>query len=142
MKESNHHFSFTITLKSTLEKVWDTLIDVQKWPVWDTELIDSKLEGNFKLGAKGIMTPKKGPKLEFHISEFIQNKTYTIHTKMPIGQFIIKRTLNTENGEVKFTDDIEFSGFFKGIFGFILGKQFRKILPEVLNNFKKLAESK
>jgi hypothetical protein len=91
--QSNHHFSFTISVDATKEKVWETLIDVPNWKNWDTELKSSQLNSAFLVGAKGILTPLKGPKLDFYISEIIPNQTYTFKTKMPLGYLEIKRTL-------------------------------------------------
>jgi Polyketide cyclase / dehydrase and lipid transport len=142
MKQRNHHFSYTITINNTIDKVWQTLVDVVLWPKWDTELKEATIESDFALNAKGSITPKKGPKLKFYISEIIPNKSYTFNTKMPIGELVIKRTLTVENEMVHFTDEIAFTGFLKFVFGFMLGGQFRKVLPEVMEHFKKLAESK
>ncbi len=142
MKQSNHHFSFTIPVNTTKANVWQTLTDVQNWHQWDTEIIETNLEGVFEKGAKGTMTPKKGPKLKFYISELIPNQSYTFNTIMPIGELVIRRTITQTNNEIYFTDDIAFTGFLKYIFGFMLGGQFRKVLPEVMNNFKRIAENK
>ena len=142
MKQSNHHFSFTISVNTTKAKVWQTLIDVQNWHEWDTELIEANLEGIFEKGAKGTMIPKTGPKLKFYISELIPNQSYTFNTIMPVGELVIKRSLTETNNEVHFTDDIAFTGFLKYVFGIMLGGQFRKVLPEVMNNFKRIAENK
>jgi Polyketide cyclase / dehydrase and lipid transport len=141
-KETNYHFSFTVEVNNTQEKVWQTLIDVPTWAQWDTELKEASLEGDFVAGAKGVLIPKKGPKLPFFIAEFSPNQTYTFNTKMPLGWLIIKRTLTAKNGMTYFTDDIAFTGILKRIFGFMLGSQFRSVLPEVMQNFKKLAEEK
>ena len=142
MKQSNHHFSFTIPVNATKSNVWETLIDVQNWHQWDTELIEVNLEGIFEKGAKGTMKPKTGPKLKFYISELIPNQSYTINTIMPVGELVIKRSLTEINNEIHFTDDIAFTGFLKYVFGFMLGGQFGKVLPEVMNNFKRITESK
>ena len=142
MTQSNYHFSFTISIKNTKEKVWEVLTDVQNWHIWDTEILDAKLDGDFVLGAKGTMTPKTGPKLKFYISEIDPNKSYTFNTVMPVGELVIKRTLNTAKNEIEFTDDIQFTGFLKLLFGLMLGGQFRKVLPEVMQKFKNLAEGK
>ncbi|MHA7128832.1 SRPBCC family protein [Algoriphagus namhaensis] len=142
MKQSNHHFSFTVSLNTTKAKVWQTLIDVEKWHEWDTELIEASLEGIFEKGAQGTMKPKTGPTLKFYVSELVPNYSYTIITRMPVGELVIRRSLTETNNEVHFTDDIAFTGFLKYIFGLMLGGQFRKVLPEVMNNFKRIAESK
>ncbi len=138
--QSNHHFGFTIIVDATKEKVWETLIDVSNWKNWDTELKSSKLNGAFLVGAKGMLTPLKGPKLNFYISEIIPQKTYTFITKMPLGSLEIKRTLTDDNGKTLFHDDIQFTGISKHFFGLLLGGGFRKVLPEVMENFKKIAE--
>lgn len=142
MTQSNHHFSFTISVNNTIEKVWEVLTDVQSWHKWDTEILEAKLDGDFVVGAKGTMTPKTGPKLKFYISEIEPNQSYTFNTVMPVGELVIKRTLNTVKKDVEFTDDIKFTGFLKFVFGLMLGGQFRKVLPDVMQKFKNLAESK
>jgi hypothetical protein len=142
MKQSNTHFSFTVSINNRIEKVWETLIDVPTWHLWDTELIEAKLDGTFEIDAKGIMIPKKGPKLKFYISELTPQKSYTINTVMPVGELEIKRTLTINGSKIEFTDDIKFTGFLKPIFGLMLGGQFRKVLPEVLEKFKNIAETK
>ena len=142
MKQSNYHFSFTISVNNTREKVWEALTDVQSWHKWDTEILEAKLDEGFLVGAKGTMTPKSGPKLKFYISEIEPNKSYTFNTIMPVGELVIKRTLKAVKNKIEFTDDIQFTGFLKYVFGIMLGGQFRKVLPEVMQKFKNLAESK
>lgn len=138
--KSNHHFKYSILVDSSQKKVWDLLIDVDKWKDWDTELEKSTLSEKFSLGAKGVLTPKKGPKLNFHISELTPEKSYTFITKMPIGALEIKRTIESRNEQTEFTDDIKFTGFLKKFFGLLLGRGFKSVLPKVMQNFKELAE--
>ncbi len=142
MKQSNTHFSFTVSINSSLEIVWETLIDVSTWHHWDTELIEAKLNETFKVGAKGTMTPKKGPQLKFYISEMTPLKSYTLNTILPVGELIIKRNIKRTAEQIEFTDEIQFTGFLKTILGFMLGGQFRKVLPNVLNKFKVIVENK
>jgi hypothetical protein len=141
-KQSNHHFSYTISIQNTKEKVWETLIDVENWKNWDTEILSASLNGTFKVGTWGSFIPKKGPKLKFYISEIIPFETYTFKTKMPLGSLDIKRTIVQENETIIFEDDIQFTGILKHLFGFMLGAGFIKVLPEVMENFKRIAESK
>lgn len=142
MEQRNHHFSFTIAVNNSVEQVWKELINVKNWHIWDTEILTAQLNGNFVVGAKGTMQPKTGPKLKFYISEIVPNQTYTFNTIMPLGELVIKRSLVPTNNEVLFTDDIKFTGFLKYIFGAVLGVQFKKVLPQVMTNFKNLAENK
>ncbi|MEM8507763.1 MAG: SRPBCC family protein [Bacteroidota bacterium] len=137
---TNYHFQYAVLVNTTQEKAWDLLTDVSRWKEWDTELVDAELSGDFALGAKGVLRPKKGPRLRFHISELTATTSYTFVTKMPVGTLEIKRTLKNIENQVEFTDDIKFTGFLKQFFGRILGSGFKTVLPEVMNNFKKIAE--
>lgn len=139
-RQTNYHFQYSILINNSQQKVWNFLTNVSRWKEWDTELVASEISENFSLGAKGILTPKKGPKLKFHISELRPNKSYTFVTKMPVGTLEIKRTLEKKDNQIKFTDDIQFTGFLKRLFGLMLGNGFKSVLPEVLKNFKELAE--
>ncbi|MDB4292298.1 SRPBCC family protein [Maribacter sp.] len=139
-KQTNYHFKYSIEVHNSQEKVWGFLTNVARWKDWDTELIESNLFGKFALGTEGALKPKNGPKLKFHISELIPNTSYTFKTKMPIGYLEIKRTLEKKGDTIEFTDDIQFTGFLKRVFGVMLGGGFKKVLPQVMENFKRLAE--
>ncbi|QCW98989.1 polyketide cyclase [Aggregatimonas sangjinii] len=139
-KQTNYHFHYSILVNNTQEKVWNFLTNVERWKEWDTALQSSTLSEHFGLGAKGILIPKKGPKLTFYISKIIPDTSYTFVTKMPVGTLEIKRTLKNKANQIEFTDDIRFTGFLKRVFGLMLGGGFKKVLPEVMQNFKELAE--
>ncbi|MGB3588490.1 MAG: SRPBCC family protein [Tunicatimonas sp.] len=136
--KKNYHFAGTIEINRPQAEVWDLLIDVSRWKDWDTELKTSTLNGKFTLGATGELIPKKGPKLKFHISELVPGKFYTFKTKMPVGYLVIKRTLAYRDKTTYFTDDVQFTGALKQIFGVMLGRGFQASLPEVMKNFKDL----
>ncbi|MEM6721381.1 MAG: SRPBCC family protein [Bacteroidota bacterium] len=140
-QQTNYHFHYSILVNASPQKVWDFLIDVNRWKDWDTELHTATLSGNFSVGTKGIIIPKKGPKLQFYISELTPNESYTFVTKMPVGSLRIQRTLKQRGSQIEFTDDIEFTGFFKKIFGYVLGRNFRAVLPEVMENLKRIVEN-
>ncbi|MEM1328622.1 MAG: SRPBCC family protein [Bacteroidota bacterium] len=136
-----HHFIYTIDIDAEPKKVWTVLTDVSRWHVWDTELKSAQLDDVFRLHATGKLIPKKGPELPFIITQLEEGKGYTFRTDMPIGHLLIQRTLSSKNGKTHFTDDIQFTGGLKYLFGLILGRSFQKVLPEVMHNFKQLAES-
>ncbi len=139
-KQKNHHFQYSILVNNSRQKVWDFLTDVDRWKDWDTELKCATLTEPFALGATGILTPKKGPKLEFKISALTPLESYTFQTKMPVGTLEIKRTLERKGNQIAFTDDIKFTGALKRVFGLLLGGGFKAVLPKVMENFKRLAE--
>lgn len=141
-QQTNYHFSHTDSTNAASEKIWQVWTDVPNWKQWDKGLKEAILNGNFEVGTKGKLIPDKGPKSKFTISELIPNKSYTFKTKIPFGWLVIKRTLEVENSTTYFTHDVEFTGLLKKILGNKLGKNYRVMLPSVLTEIKKIAESK
>ena len=140
-KQSSYHFLYTIGIECKKEKAWELLIKVTDWNKWDTELKKAIVFDDFGLGAKGELTPKNGPKLKFEISDYSEGKSYTFKTKMPVGNLVIRRELTFKEGLTHFTDEIQFTGFLRRLFGIILGRGFQSVLPEVMQNFKNLLEN-
>jgi hypothetical protein len=140
MKHSNYHFSYCISINAPLECVWQKLIDVDTWHEWDTEINKARIDGEFDVNTNGSFSPKIGPNLNFYISECIPFESYTFNAILPVGELVVKRTLEPENDVVYFTDDVKFTGLLKEILGMVLGRSFKKVLPTILTKFKELVE--
>lgn len=141
-QQSNYHFSHTDSTSASSDKIWWIWTDVPNWKQWDKGLKDAQLEGEFKVGTKGKLTPDKGPRSKFVIREVVPGTSYTFKTKIPFGWLIVKRTLEQKANTTVFTHDVEFTGLLKKVFGKRLGENYRKMLPNVMAEIKKRAESK
>ena len=139
-QQPNHHFVAEIVIDAPLARTWEVLTNVADWPKWDTELKKAELHGAFEDGSTGTMWPKTGPKLSFYLKDIIENESYTVITNMPVGNLEMRRFLHGADGKTIFIDDIRFNGLMKYIFGLLLGRQFKKALPAVMQTFKQLAE--
>ena len=139
---SNKHFWHTLETSASPETIWKIWADVPNWQIWDTEIEKAELKGDFAKGTKGILFPKKGRKAKFKIVAIEEGKSYTFKTNLPLGGLFVKRTLEVRNGKTFFTHEVWFQGLTKGVFSKMLGKEFRKVLPEVMQNIQKIAESK
>ena len=62
-------FSHTLKTSASPESIWAIWTNVEHWSEWDTELVDSRLESAFALGAVGTLTPKAGRVSTFRISQ-------------------------------------------------------------------------
>jgi hypothetical protein len=133
-------FSHTLKTGSSPEKIWVIWTDVDRWSEWDTELYSASIEGNFKLGAKGKLVPKTGPTSIFKITQYCQGESYTFTIKLPLCNLIVSRYLSTNLDGNYFTHGVSFEGFLGFLFGFILGRRFRSVLPSVMENIKRIAE--
>lgn len=126
---------------SSPEQIWAIWTDVKNWKTWDIGLKDAEMKSSFQEGNKGIITSLEGRKSKFKVIEVNEGISYTYKTKLPLGSLYVKRYLSVNNNITTFTHEVWFKGISKGIFAKAFGKKFRKMLPEVLQNIKQLAES-
>ena len=78
-------FSFKIKINAKKEKVWEYYADINKWYIWEEDLKDIKLNGEFKTGSKGIMKLENIPPLEYVLTSVKENKEFWDRTDIPLG---------------------------------------------------------
>ena len=78
-------FSFKIKINAKKEKVWKYYADINKWYIWEEDLKDIKLNGEFKTGSKGIMELENMPPLEYILTSVKENKEFWDKTDIPLG---------------------------------------------------------
>ena len=119
-------FSFKIKINAKKEKVWEYYADINKWYIWEEDLKDIKLNGEFKTGSKGIMKLENMPPLEYILTSVKENKEFWDRTDIPLGSIhfgheifeedrnsvSIKHTVRLESTIIS-KENIE---FLKGIF--------------------------
>lgn len=119
-------FSFKIKINAKKEKVWKYYADINKWYIWEEDLKDIKLNGEFKTGSKGIMELENMPPLEYILTSVEENKKFWDKTDIPLGSIhfgheifeedrnsvSIKHTVRLESSIIN-EENIE---FLKGIF--------------------------
>lgn len=141
LRQTNTHFSHTLTTTARPETIWIIWTDVPNWSRWDDGLKTADLDGPFTVGTGGRLIPDKGPKSRFVITDLVPGQSYTFRTRLPLGSLYVKRFLTQQNGQTAFTHEVWFTGLTKGIFGRALGRNYRAILPDVLEKIKTLAET-
>lgn len=139
-QQSNTRFSHTVETSALPEDIWRVWTDVPNWKAWDDGLKAAELNGPFVADAKGVLIPDKGPKSTFTLTEVVSGQSYTFRTKLPLGALYVKRFLTTQNGRTAFTHEVWFTGLTKGIFGRALGRNYREILPGVMEKIRLTAE--
>ena len=136
-----HTFSHTVTTTAAATSIWTIWADVSRWAEWDTELDSARLEGDFRLGATGKLTPKKGPQSKFVISQLVDGESYTFTTQLPFCKLHVARFLCRQDSGTSFTHEVSFDGLLSVVFAKLLGKRFQLVLPGVMQNIKRMAES-
>jgi Polyketide cyclase / dehydrase and lipid transport len=137
---SKKHFWHTTETTASPESIWAIWTDVANWYLWDKGLKNATLREPFQLNAKGSILSLEDRKSKFKVVAFEKGKSYTFKTNLPLGGLYVKRYLEVKNGRTVFTHEVWFSGLTGGIFANMFGEKFKAMLPEVMENIKKMAE--
>ena len=156
-------FSHTVKTTASADDIWQLWTDVEGWPAWDSELIHAELAGPFSLGATGRLVPQRGAPSSFVISQLSNSeqskqRSYTLTVQLPLCKLHVKRFFpcpdaalsdapsnapsNAPNADLYFTHEVSFEGVTAVLFRVLLGRQFRRVLPEVMQSLRRLAESR
>lgn len=137
---TNKHFWYSLETTAPASSIWSIWTVVPNWKKWDTGLKDALIEGPFEQDAKGFIISLENRKSKFKVVEYVEGKTYTFRTKLPLGSLYVKRYLALKDGKTTFTHEVWFTGLTKGLFAKAFGGKFREMLPEVLENIRAQAE--
>ena len=137
-------FDHTVKTGAAPGDVWAVWADVPRWPEWDVELESASIEGGrLALGAGGKLRPKRGPTSSFVVSEFKIGEGYAFATRLPLCELVVRRHLGEDrDGGTTFTHEVSFVGPLSFLFGALLGGRFRAALPGVMENVRRIAESR
>ena len=137
-------FDRTLSTVATPGDVWAVWTDVSRWSEWDTKLESASVEGGrLAMGASGTLEPRSGPTSSFVVSEFEPERGYAFTTRLPLCELVVRRRLGEDrDGTTAFTHEVSFRGPLSFLFGFLLGRRFRAALPGVMENVRRIAESR
>ncbi len=135
------HFWHRVETTASPQTIWSIWTDVPNWHTWDTGLKKAELNESFTLNAKGKLISLEDRTSKFKIVNFQEGQTYTFKTQLPLGGLYVKRYLTIKNGKTYFTHEVWFKGFTAGIFSKMLGGDFKDMLPKVMENIKRIAET-
>lgn len=138
---SKHYFSASQSTTAKPEAIWNLWTDVSTWQEWDDGLKTAELDQTFVVGAKGKIISLNGQKARFEVVEVLPNQGYTFKTKLPLGSLWIRRSMEQNGAITTFKHEVWFQGITAGIFAKVMGKEFKQMLPKVLENIKQLAEA-
>jgi hypothetical protein len=134
--------SNTVVSSANPKDIWRRWTSVEAWPEEDSNLGSAQLEGEFAVGSKIIMKPKRSPKSTVTIVEVTNNKSFTTEGKIPFGKLTISHNVKSlENSKASFTHTITLTGPMRKLFVKLFAQKLADNLPQKMKNIAKLAES-
>jgi hypothetical protein len=134
----------SVLTKASPLDIWNLWSDVTSWAKWDPDVEHCQLkQGSFQQGAKALLKPRGGPKVNVEITECIPHQKFVSHSLLPLTTLVFHHEITPQpSGETLITHRIEFHGLLAPFFYFVMGRGIVKGLPQALNNLSRLAERK
>jgi len=133
-------FEENITIDAPASKIFEQYQAVNHWHVWDADVKEAALFGDFSQGATGWLKPSHGPKSKFVLAEVMPNQSFTSVSKLPLCTITFVHTLKETQTHTIVTHQVIFDGLLKNIFGKLIGQNIEKGLPQALKGLKSVCE--
>lgn len=134
-------FSFKTQIHATKEQVWKFYADIQKWYVWESDLKNITLNGEFETGTSGSMELEGMPPLEYELTSVIASKEFWDKTDTPMGSIYFGHEIMDSDSdfvEIKHTVRLESEILDAGKLQFL--RQVFADVPDAVMQLKEAAE--
>ena len=75
-----------ITEEVSQREIWSLITNVNSWKSWDNEVVDSRIEGDFKAGNTFMLHPKGAGEIKVFIEEVVPDSYYRDVTRFPFAR--------------------------------------------------------
>ncbi len=130
-----------IAIAASPETVFRIYEDVQNWHTWDPDTKQAVLDGPFRVGSRGRITPPKGMSVPMLLTQVVPGRCFTVESKIPLFRMVFEHELVPVPGATEVVHRVTFSGLLSFVLGPMLSKQLNAGLPVTLRKLKTRAES-
>ena len=130
------------TLETTAlpEAIWALWSGVSGYKEWDGAIEWAKLNGEFKVGARGKLKTRGGRAAAFTITELIEGRSFSYLTLLPFGRLRVQHSLEPTDMGTRLTSRIGVEGPLAWVWARILGPAIQANLPVAIRKLARLAE--
>lgn len=129
-----------IAIAASPETIFRIYEDVRNWHSWDPDTKQASIDGPFRVGTTGRITPPKGMTVPMLLTEVEPAKCFTVESKTPLFRMLFEHELVPVDGVTEVVHRVTFSGLLSFVLGPMLSRQLNSGLPVTLSRLKALAE--
>ncbi len=132
----------SLETKAPADRVWRVWSDVNRWPEWNPDMKESRLDGPLKLGATGMINTRSGGKHAVVVTHYQEGRSFELEsTAMPGTKMAIRATIAPSGSGTTITQGFEPRGLLAPVVGPMMGGMILKTFNSVLNGLKQKVES-
>src|SRR5688572_30908298 len=99
-----------ITVSARPERIFGIYEDVQNWPTWDPDTKSASLDGPFRVGSRGWLTPSKGNTVPMVLTAVVPHRSFTVESKIPLFRMVFEHELLPSGSNTEVVHRVTFSG--------------------------------
>jgi uncharacterized protein YndB with AHSA1/START domain len=123
-------------------RVWQVWSDVNRWPEWNPDMKESRMDAPLKLGATGMINTRSGGKHDVVVTHYQEGRSFELEsTALPGTKMAIRATVTPSGTGSRLTQGFEPRGLLAPIVGPMMGGQILKTFNAVLNGLKRKVEA-
>ena len=132
----------SLETKAPADRVWRVWSDVNRWPEWNPDMKESRLDGPLKLGATGMINTRSGGKHDVVVTHYQEGRSFELEsTAMPGTKMAIWATIAPSGSGTTIMQGFEPRGLLAPVVGPMMGGMILKTFNSVLNGLKQKVES-
>jgi uncharacterized protein YndB with AHSA1/START domain len=134
----------TVDINAPISRVWETVVDIERWPEWTATVSRAKIRGDGPLGldSKVKVFRPKFPSAVWTVTEFEAEKHIEMRTGYPGMRIVSSRDLVPRGGGCTLTLSLAFTGWFAIFVGRRTRERGNRYLAVVAGAIKRRCESK
>lgn len=131
----------SIVVRATPARLFAIYADVSNWNRWDPDTKASHIDGPFRAGTRGSLTPARGNRVAMSLTSVMPDRSFTAEVRIPLFRMVFEHELLPSGDVTRVVHRVSFSGALTFLLGRMIGAQVDKGLPVTLSRLKALAEA-
>jgi hypothetical protein len=136
------HAEHTLDTSAGPEEVWDSLVEVGRWPEWDSGVTWAELTGPFRAGSQGRMRVRGEGTRTFRLAKVEAKASFTALIKLPLATVLHIHAQEASDMGTRMTHRIEISGPLSWFYALTRGRRLREGLAPGMRSLARLASGR
>jgi hypothetical protein len=130
-----------IAVAAPAETIFRIYEDVGAWSTWDPDTKHAFIDGPFRVGGRGRLTPTRGRAVPIELTEVVPGRCFTVESRIPLFRMRFEHLLSPVPVGTEVLHRVTFSGPLSFLLGPMLARRLAEGLPVTLSRLKSLAEA-
>lgn len=129
----------TLTSDATPSEVWARYAEPSTWPEWDAAAERVTLQGQFAVGSRGTLKPRRGPTTWFTLVDVAPEVAFTSVTRLPLARLEFRHRIQSTPTGSRLTHTVTIRGPMSALFARLVGASIARDLPPAMAALARLA---